>query len=589
MLILMYMAFLFVFAASLTGWGALAMPADREWPARFGAGSLVVFFLVAAAGWSRILVPGVLWVLLAAGLLLWARPGRFSRPPGILLISLFGLTVLPLVLLPPVSRDALIHHLYQARLWLETGGIVRPRWSGFFSYPYLTESFYALTGGTFGFRVSRAVSFIGFLAACSVPVSWFLRRGRKREAVISLLVLLSIPELFRNASWSYSDTFLIFFSLLAYMELVKEKGSPVMAVIWAAGAACCKYNGFLVLASVCVLIPFHFRGISRNRIITAVLGGLFISAWWAVPNLVQWGNPAYPLLRSIFGPADTLTARAADYFAIAPFSSSLDGFLDYLLLPVRISLHGQWNDPALFDGAGGPLLLAGTIIAIPVLRGKRRKFALPLLYMLLTVAFKGAGLRTRYLLPGMAMLAVPVSEALSGLLDSSRPVSRYAIVLLMAGCLVWSGGKVVRLYEEERPWELPPDGSYLSRRLPGYDFFSQCDRFVTPGDTTLMVNIIRVFYYPGHAVFSDVRAPLDLVRMFWEGMEAGEVADSLRRAGVSHLAADMLLTSINVPPVLEDNELVEWRDFMSRCMTPLLSVDRFILFRLGGPGEWRMD
>lgn len=585
----MYLAFLFVFAVSLTGWGALAMPSNREWPSRFGAGSLVVFFLVAAAGWSSILVPGVLWLILAAGLLLWARPGRFSRPAGLLLISLFGLTVFPLVLLPPVSRDALIHHLYQARLWLEAGRIVRPQWSGFFSYPYLTESFYALTGGTFGFRVSRAVSFMGFLAACSVPVSWFLRCGRKREAVISLLVMLSIPELFRNASWSYSDSFLVFFSLLAYMEVVKRKGSPVMAVIWAAAAACCKYNGFLVLVSVCILIPFHFRGISRNRVITAVLGGLFISAWWAVPNLVQWGNPVYPLLRNIFGPVDTLSVRAADYFAIAPFRSSLNGFFDYLLLPVRISLHGRWNDPVLFDGAGGPLLLAGSIIAIPVLGRKRRKFALPILYMLLTVAFKGAGLRTRYLLPGMAMLAVPVAEALTGLLESPRAVSRLGIGLLMAGCLVWSGDRVAQLYGEERPWDFAGNGSYLSQKLLTYDFFRECDRTVTPEDTTLMVNIIRVFYYPGHAVFSDTRAPLDLVRMFWEGMEAGEVADSLRNTGVSHLAVDMLLTSINVPPVLEDDELTEWRKFVSRGMTPLLTVDRFVLFRLRDNREWRMD
>lgn len=589
MLILMYLAFLFVFAATLTGWGALAVPPDREWPVRFGAGSLVVFFLVAAAGWSRIMVPGVLWAVLAAGLLLWARPGRFSRPAGLLLIALSGLTVFPLVLLPPVSRDALIHHLYQARLWLEAGGIVRPGWSEFFSYPYLTESFYALTGGTFGFRVSRAVSFMGFLAACSVPVSWFLGRGRKREAVISLLVLLSIPELFRNASWSYSDSFMVFFSLLAYMEVMKKKGSPVMAVIWAAAAGCCKYNGFLVLASVCFLIPFHFRGISRNRAITAVLAGLFISAWWAVPNLVQWGNPVYPLLRGLFGPADTLSSRAADYFAIAPFSSSLSSVLDYLLLPVRVSLHGQWNDPALFDGAGGPLLLAGSIIAIPVLGRKRRKFALPLLYMFLTVVFKGAGLRTRYLLPGMAMLAVPVAQALARLLESPRVVSRLAIGLLMAGCLVWSGDRVARLYREERPWDSTPDRVYLSRRLPGYDFFRECARFVTPADTTLMVNIIRVFHYPGHAVFSDRRAPLDLVRMFWEGMEAREVADSLRRTGVSHLAADMLLTSINVPTVLEGDELTQWRDFVSRGMAPLLTVERFVLFRLRDPGEWGED
>jgi len=200
----MSLIFFSIAAIAISGWGVLALPHSESWSRRFGAGSLLMFFLVSAAGWSGFLQPALLWTILAVGTLLWVRPGRFSMPGGGYMIALCGLILFPLILLPPISRDAMIHHLYQARLWLEAGRIVRPEWSGIFSYPYLVESFYSIAGGTFGFRVSRVVSLLGFLAACSVSAGYFLREGKKKTAILSLIILMSIPELVRNATWSCS-------------------------------------------------------------------------------------------------------------------------------------------------------------------------------------------------------------------------------------------------------------------------------------------------------------------------------------------------------------------------------------------------
>ena len=59
-----------------------------------------------------------------------------------------------------------------------------------------------------------------------------------------------------------------------------------------------------------------------------------------------------------------------------------------------------------------------------------------------------------------------------------------------------------------------------------------------------------------------------------------EIADSLKRRGISHLAVDMFLTSINVSPELSENELRQWREFVSFGLTPLLTVDNFVLFEI---------
>ena len=543
-----------------------------------------MFFLVSAAGWSGYLVSSLLWVILAIGTLLWIHPGRFSIPKGGIMIALCGLILLPLVLLPPISRDAMIHHLYQARIWLEAGRIVRPEWSGIFSYPYLVESFYSIAGGTFGFRFSRVVSLLGFLAACSVLTGYFLRKGRRRTAILSLIILMSIPELVRNASWSYSDSFLIFFSLLAYVELIRKRGNPVLAVIWAGGASCCKYNGFIVLVSVFILLPFFFRNMTRKVILYSIFAAFFTTAWWAIPNILQWGNPVYPLFQSIFGPNTPVSSRAAEYYAMNTASTSLNGIVDYLLLPVRISLYGEWNNPSLFDGSSGPLLLAGTILALPFVKNRRKKFLLPFLYLIIALIANGAGVRVRYFLPGLAMLCIPVSEALENLLVNRNRVLRTASIVLVAVCVIWSAGKIKNLYEHERPWAFQDDRTYLDEKALYYDFFQKCDRYISENDTTLIVNMNRPFYFPGYAVFDHKVVPFELMEMLWTGMNYEDIAINLRDRGITHLAVDMFLTSINITPELSADELEQWRSFVSFRLSPLLTTDCFILFELD-PGS----
>ncbi|MCD4774938.1 MAG: hypothetical protein K8S15_02675 [Candidatus Aegiribacteria sp.] len=576
----MSLIFFSIAAIAISGWGVLALPHSESWSRRFGAGSLLMFFLVSAAGWSGFLQPALLWTILAVGTLLWVRPGRFSMPGGGYMIALCGLILFPLILLPPISRDAMIHHLYQARLWLEAGRIVRPEWSGIFSYPYLVESFYSIAGGTFGFRVSRVVSLLGFLAACSVSAGYFLREGKKKTAILSLIILMSIPELVRNATWSYSDSFLIFFSLLAYVELIRNKGNPVLAVIWAGGASCCKYNGFIVLVSVCILLPFFFRNMTRKMVLYSLGAAFFTTAWWAIPNILQWGNPVYPLFQNIFNSNITISTRAAEYYAMNTVSTSLNGIMDYLLLPVRISLHGEWNNPALFDGASGPLLLAGTILAIPILRDRRRKFLLPFLYLIIALIANGASVRVRYLLPGLVMLSIPVSETFESLLMNRKKILRAATAVLIVICAIWSANMIKNLYEHERPWEFQEDRTSLLENALYYDFFQECDRYISESDTTLMVNMNRPFYFPGYAIFDHNVVPFELMKMLWSGMDSEEIASTLRGRGITHLAMDMFITSINITPELSANELEQWRKFVSFKLSPLLTVDSYILFEL---------
>ena len=572
--------FLLTAAVSMSGWGSLVLRGEGDWSRKFGAGVLVVFLTVTFAGWTGLLREPLLWGILAAGAGLWVRPGKFIIPAGLKWLALAGAILVPLAVLPPISRDAMVHHLMLPRLWLEAGRMVRPDWLAYFSYPNLVETLYAFSGGTFGFGVSRMVSLLGFLAVCSVPVGLYLSRGDRRTALLSLLVLFSIPELFRNATWSYSDSFLVFFSLLAYVELVDRKGSPLAAVLWAGAAGCCKYNGAVVLLTVCVLLPFFHRKMSVRTLLTCGAVALGTSAIWAVPNIIQWGNPVYPLFRGIFGPASELTSRGAEYLSANAFSSAVSGPLDYLLLPVRMSLSGKWDDASLFDGASGPLLLIGSVIAVAVAKGRRRKLIPPLVFLVVAVAIRGGALRTRYLLPGLAMLALPAAEAFANLLRSGISWLRVATAALIGICLLWSGSRLMDLYVLERPWELPGREEYLETNTAYYPFYTDCEGQLSDSDTTLLVNMVRPFYFPGPVRTTGHRVPVELLELLWSGADGATIANSLASDGITHIAMDMVYTSLNLTPELSGEEMERWREFAACRLEPVVASDRFVLLRL---------
>jgi hypothetical protein len=226
------------------------------------------------------------------------------------------------------------------------------------------------------------------------------------------------------------------------------------------------------------------------------------------------------------------------------------------------------------------MLLGGTLLAVALTSRRRWKLLPPFAFLVLAVALSGASIRTRYLLPGLAMLALPAAEAMSRAINSAGRTVRTLSVILMAGCAAWSALAVSELYRLEKPWTFPDREEYLTTNTDYYGFFMQCAPYVTSGDTTLLINMDRPFYFPGYARTGGYRLPVELLEMFWAGMPAEGVLDSLAGQGVTLLAVDMVFTALNLLPELHGEELSEWREFTAAGLTPLVSTDRFMLFRL---------
>lgn len=540
------------------------------------AGCLLLSGATALLGWAGLLRPVILWGVLAAGVATFPAALRKSAPlRWKAAASALVLLLLP-ALLPQTARDAMNHHLYLPRLWLETGAIHRPGWAGFFSYPYMVESLYALVGGTFGLRCTGVVSLLGLLAALGVLEG--STPGPRRAGLLAAAAWLAAPEVFRNATWAYSDSFLYLYALLGFIESTSPEPRPWLAGLWAGAAGACKYNGLAASAAILAILAVRSgRRMGRTAAGAAVFTAVTLA--WALPNLVQWGNPVYPLARSLLGPPDTLTSRSRELIsAYSDYSSAMEGPLDLLSLPVGVSLFGRWDDPRLFDGASGPLLLAGA--AAFALAGRRRlRLLVPVMVSLLVAAAGFPAIRVRYLFPGLVMAAPLAGEGLSAIMDRGRP-ARIAAFLVVAASIGWSGSWLVRLYAETDPWR-GAGRDYLVNRLPYMPFYMSADSILEPSDTTLFINMgNRAFYFPSYAIYDERRFPIVVLDRLWRGCTAEELREAVRRTGAAYLAMDMEISQINIVGELEDCELAEWRRFLSKMTEPVVTRGDYVLFRL---------
>lgn len=561
--------------AASAGTGAL-LHSRGCWSARVAAGCLFLSGVTALLGWMGLLYPAALWSVLAAGVATF--PAAVRRPAPLhwkAAATALVLLLLP-ALLPQSARDAMNHHLYLPRLWLETGTIHRPGWAGFFSYPYMVESLYALAGGTFGLRCTGVVSLLGLLAALGVLEG--STPGPRRAGLLAAAAWLAAPEVFRNATWAYSDSFLYLYALLGFLESTSPEPRPWLAGLWAGAAGACKYNGLAASAVILTILAVR-PGRRAERAAAGAAVFTAVTLAWALPNLIQWGNPVYPLARSLLGPPDTLSSRSRELIsAYADYTSAMERPLDILSLPVGISLFGRWDEPRLFDGASGPLLLAGA--AAFALAGRRRvRLTAPILVSLLVTLIGFPAVRVRYLFPGLVMAAPLAGEGLSSIMDRGRP-ARIVALLVIAASIGWSGSWLVRLYSETEPWR-GASRDYLVNRLPYMSFYMSADSVLEPSDTTLFVNMgNRAFYFPSYVIYDDRRFPLVVLDRLWRGCTAEELAEAVRRTGAEYLAMDMEISQINIVGELEDSGLAEWRRFLSRMTEPVVTKGDYVLFRL---------
>jgi 4-amino-4-deoxy-L-arabinose transferase-like glycosyltransferase len=429
------------------------------------------------------------------------------------LLGLFVILILSIIILssvPPVSRDALTHHLAVPKLYLKHGGMYEIPTLKFSYYPPNLDLLYTFPLYFGNDIIPKFIHFTFALLSAWLIFSYLKIRTNTVFALIGALFFLSLPVIVKLSITVYVDLGLMFFSTWALINLLRwlENGFKIHFLIISAiscGLALgTKYNGLITVLLLAFLVPYLFTKYQRDlslderakaaghkpegnsdkksSALRALLYGavfvliaLIVFSPWMIRNYIWTDNPVYPLYNSWFNPVPSDPGESSGglgHFAIRRivFKESL---WQTLLIPVRIFFEGQDNLPQYFDGKLNPFLFFLPFFAFfrykkatsIIVAEKKILLAFAVLYLLF--AFFKTDMRIRYvapIIPPLVILAIYGLHYISTFVVEyfSVPIRRFMQVAILASTAFMFGMNGAYIWDQ---FHHVDPLSYLSGRL----------------------------------------------------------------------------------------------------------------------------
>ena len=378
-----------------------------------------------------------------------------------LLVVLIG-AIIVLAWVPPISRDALTHHLVVPKQYITHGGLYEIPAIEFSYYPMNIDLLYLIPLYFGNDIVPKYIHFVFALLTAGLIYGYLAKRLNTMWALLGVIFFLSTPIIVKLSITVYVDLGLVFFSTAALMSLFKWIENRFQLKHLILSAMCCglalgtKYNGLIVLFILTLFIPFVFINNLKNRIsaedsadksglikvqlkavgfsaIFFAVALLFFSPWM-IRNYVWKANPIYPLFNNVFNrqiamspvvqngdqelestvlPQQTAKAKSTRWspFAIRKVIYG-ESWWEIALIPVRIFFQGQDDNPKYFDGQLNPFLFFLPLFAFIRLRKNpaplqtEKKIFFYYIIFFILYAFSMTVIRIRYIAPIIPPLVI---------------------------------------------------------------------------------------------------------------------------------------------------------------------------------------
>jgi len=366
------------------------------------------------------------------------------------LICSLVIAIIILSCVPPVSKDALVHHLAVPKLYLKHGGIYEIPALIFSYYPMNLDLLYILPLYCGNDIIPKFIHFAFALITGGIIFGYLKKRIDPVYAMIGVLFFLSIPIIVKLSISVYVDLGLICFSLASLMYFLKWIENHFKLKYLIIAAVCCglalgtKYNGLITLFLLTLFVPFIYsrrvsgqmsgntphqaRALGYGAIFMLV--ALLVFSPWMIRNYIWTQNPVYPLYNQWFNPAKVVSnpdpvskstpgtppgpevsKKPLGHFAIRSIQYG-ESWWRIGLIPVRIFFEGQDGTPQFFDGRLNPFLFFLPVFAfiglgtnLAILRTEKSFFLAFALLFLLFVFFR-MDMRIRWIAPIIPPLVI---------------------------------------------------------------------------------------------------------------------------------------------------------------------------------------
>lgn len=349
---------------------------------------------------------------------------------------------------PPISRDALIHHLAVPKLWLKHGGIYEIPWAEYSYYPMYINLIYLVC---LYFNNDIAPKFIhfGFGLATGWLIYLYLKQKLLRNwGLLGMVIFITTPIVVWLSTSAYIDLGMTFFTTGSVLAFIKWRDSDYIRFKWFLISSFCmgiaigsKYNALIAWFIVNLMLMLCFARDTKRQKSAITYGLMFflitvlVASPWYLKNYFYTGNPFYPLFNGFFkllhhpkvqetlhGQAIVKTGKVS-FFKMREVMYG-ESFWETLLIPIRMFFQGQDNSYRYFQGSLNPILILFLpFIFLSKQYVKDKLFFACFSVVFIIIAFFLTAKQVRYILPVIPFLTIIAVMGIKELLNKLSEIS----------------------------------------------------------------------------------------------------------------------------------------------------------------------
>jgi len=530
------------------------------------------------------------------------------------------IAIIILSCVPPISKDALVHHLTIPKLYLNHGGIYEIPSMVFSYFPMNLNLLYLIP---LYFENDIAPKYIHFFFA--ILTSWLIFRYLRRRintvyGLLGVIFFISIPIIIKLSITVYVDLGIIFFSTASLLLILKwiESGFKARFLILS-GILCglamgTKYNGLITFFLLTLFVPFLYsRYTKRGKPgfirpmgygICFLFIALLVFSPWMIRNYHWKNNPIYPLYNRWFNPPKAISG---DVVSRAAVKNPNRGFFTFrsmvyherwwqiALLPVRIFFQGKDGDPQYFDGKLNPFLFFLPIFAFYRIRedphdvGREKKIILAFTVLFFGFAFFSFILRIRYIspiIPPLIILSVFGVKNIIGIVGKlPTKISRHAglilVFLILTFFFVLNGSYVIGQFRYVNPFKYlngtVSREKYIEKYRPEYSAMRYINKNL-PSDSLILFIFLgkRGYYCDRRYILGESK----LGQIIQKSNSLQEILLGLKDLGITHLLINNYFFERWVNDNFEHKKKELLKAFFNRHVKVLFVKSGYDLFRL---------
>ena len=537
--------------------------------------------------------------------------------PEILLIILIGVLIVSICVLaftPPVSKDALTHHLNIPKLYLKYGGIYEIPTMNFSYYPMNLDLLYIIPIYFGNDIIPKYIHFFfAILTACLI-FGYLRYRLNTGYALLGVAFFLSVPIVVKLSISVYVDLGLIFFSTASLLSILKWIEHNFKFKWLIVSAICCgfalgiKYNGLISFLLLSLFIPLIYSKYSRNdhqRSLGALKYGvifflmsLLIFSPWMIRNYIWTDNPIYPLYDSIFNHQSGMAKASLGVFGSRAILYN-ESWWEIALVPLRIFFQGQDGNPQFFDGKLNPFLIIFSIIAFfqfskDSIHLKREK-KIFLIFSILYFAFAlfSSGMRIRYIspiIPPMVILSIfGLKKVFEIFVGFRLPVNRNLRALLVLFMILFLFSININYIFGQFNYVKPFDylngtltrEEYIEKFRPEYAAMKYINNELSSNAHILFIFMgNRGYYCDRDYVFDMIKNKSTLRQLVIYSNNTDQILLGLKRMKITHLVMHDGLFNKWVKTNFESSDQQLLFTFLQKHLESVFSKHEYSVFRL---------